>query len=455
VEDADIDGPEAWDIATGQGVIIAIFDTAIDISHEDLDCVAGWDYVDHDADPSPVVGTPDYEHGTAAAGVAAAVGDNALGMAGAAYGAKIMPVRLIGTGIDLSTVYDAFVWSVNSGAGVLSNSWCFSANECPVVPTYGAIWNAVEHAVTTGRGGLGSVVVFGAGNGSCDIADDGVLSNPDIVVVGASLDDDTLAEYSNFGEFITVVTPSGPEHWDGHMKVRTTDVMGPDGYPAFRDNNNYTGTYWGTSSATPLAAGVIALMMSANPRMGPDALKAVLMDTADKIDPVFGDYDEHGRSYYYGSGRANAHAAVLASYNRAPLAPTLIAPLGEVPFTPDPLAFDFTTTDPDSDDLTYTLWLYETGSGEPLTTREGVVPPVSIEIPPGSYTWLVAGVDLWGPGMLSSVGRFTLLGPEEEEVVEEVVEEPPEPSPEPTDAAAEDEPDPPAGSSGCGCIVIQ
>ncbi|MBW2262892.1 MAG: S8 family serine peptidase [Deltaproteobacteria bacterium] len=418
VEDADVDAPEAWDIVTGAGVIIAVFDTAIDISHEDLDCVAGYDFVDDDDDPSPELDEPDYPHGTAAAGVAAAVGDNALGVAGTAFGAQIMPVRLIGEGIDLSTVFWAFVWAVDNGADVLSNSWSLSANDCPTVPAYGSIWNAVEYAVTEGRGGLGTAVVFGSGNGACDIADDGVAANPDIVVVGASLDDDTLAAYSNFGEYVSVVTPSGPEFGGEHTKVRTTDVMGPDGYPAFRGNDNYTGTYWGTSSATPLAAGVIALMIEANPRMTHDQLKTMLEDTADKIDPGFGAYDSDGVSYYYGHGRVNAHAAVTAAYNRAPLQPTLLEPLGEVDYT-GATTFDFTGTDPDGDDLAFNLYLYDTGSTDLLATREGVLPPVEIDVPPGEgYTWQVAGVDLWGEGPYSEVGTFTVLGGEEEEVEE-------------------------------------
>ena len=454
VEDADVDAPEAWDLVTGAGVIIAVFDTAVDISHEDLDCVAGYDFVDDDEDPSPELDDPDYPHGTAAAGVAAAVGDNALGVAGAAFGAQIMPIRLIGRSLDLSTVFWAFVWAVDEGADVLSNSWCLSANDCPTVPAYGSIWNAVEYAVTEGRGGRGTVVVFGAGNGACDIADDGVAANPDMIVVGASLDDDTLAAYSNFGEWVSVVTPSGPEHGgEGHTKVRTTDVMGPDGYPAFRGDDNYTGTYWGTSSATPLAAGIIGLMIEANPRMTHDQLKAMLEDTADKIDPVFGAYDSDGVSYYYGHGRANAHAAVTAAYNLAPTQPVLIAPLGEVEYT-GATAFDFTGSDPDGDDLSFSLYLYDAGTMDLLETREGVLPPVEIDVPPGSgYTWQVAGVDLWGEGPLSEVGTFTVLGDEEEEV-EDVDEGPDEVEPGPEDAGAEEEPDPGPGSSGCGCSLV-
>jgi subtilisin family serine protease len=434
-------------------VIVAVFDTGIDILHEDLDCVDGWDFVDDDADPSPVVGTADYEHGTAAAGVAAAVGDNAIGVAGAAWGAQIMPIRLIGGSVDLSTVFWAFVWAVDNGAGVLSNSWSFSADDCPVVPAYGSIWNAVEYARTEGRGGLGTVVVFGSGNGACDIENDGVLANPDIVVVGASLDDDTLAEYSNFGTSLCVVAPSGPEHWDGHTKVRTTDVMGPDGYPAFRDDGNYTGQYWGTSSATPLAAGVLALMMSANPRMSPPALKAMLMETADEIDPGFGAYDEHGRSLYYGSGRVNAHAAVVASYNRAPERPVLIAPLGEVEQRGEPLVFEFSAHDPDGDELTFNLWVWEPGEEEPFVTREGVVSPVEIAVGVGEgYTWQVAGVDLWGEGPVSEPGTFSVREVEEE-IAAEVVEESEEAGPEPVDARS-DGVDPGAGSSGCGCAMV-
>jgi subtilisin family serine protease len=165
----DVRAPEAWELSTGVGAIIADIDTGVDLGHPDLRVIAGRDYVDDDDDPSP---GPEWDdgHGTATSGLAAAIGDNGLGVTGVAYDAEVYAIRLLGGATSLSDFYGAFVEAVDAGAWVLSNSWGYS-DGCPDVPLYGVEQEALEYAETVGRGGLGSVVAFSAGNGGCDIVD--------------------------------------------------------------------------------------------------------------------------------------------------------------------------------------------------------------------------------------------------------------------------------------------
>jgi subtilisin family serine protease len=176
--DADVDAPEAWNVSVGSSsIVIAVIDDGVERLHEDLspnaytnalevvngidddantlvDDFRGWDFVGNDNDPNP--GGVDDNHGTAVAGVAAGRGNNALGVAGSCQMCKIMPVR-IGFGAFPDSHYANAIRYASTKADVLNNSWgggTFSA----------VIQSAVQFAVTTGRGGKGSVVLFATGN---------------------------------------------------------------------------------------------------------------------------------------------------------------------------------------------------------------------------------------------------------------------------------------------------
>jgi subtilisin family serine protease len=328
VAGADVRAVEAWTVTSGSGTLIAILDTGVDLAHEDLDVVLGYDYIDGDEDPSPVAGTTSYAHGTAVAGIAAAIGDNAQGVAGVAYGAQILPIRIIGEGTTLSDVHDAFWWATSRGADVLSNSWSLSASQCDEVPLYAALQEGIAFAVEEGRDGLGAAVVFGSGNGGCDIAQDGLLAYGPVVAVGASDDRDRVLDYSNYGEHLDVVAPSGPASGGEGEYIRSTDITGPEGYPPL-DDDAYTGSVWGTSASTPMVSGVLALIFSANPRLTQAEARQILCETADRIDETQGEYDESGWSPYYGCGRVNAGAAVAAALD-------WVFPVGDTEETGEP-----------------------------------------------------------------------------------------------------------------------
>jgi subtilisin family serine protease len=126
------------------------------------------------------------------------------------------------------------------------------------------------------------------------------------LAIGASSDRDCRSSYSQFGPELDFVAPSsgGPLN----LKIFTTDLTGANGY---NPNGNYTATFAGTSSATPLAAGIVGLVLSRNPNLTRKEVKQILRNTADKIGPAI--YDEKGHNDRYGFGRLNANKAVKAA----------------------------------------------------------------------------------------------------------------------------------------------
>jgi subtilisin family serine protease len=126
------------------------------------------------------------------------------------------------------------------------------------------------------------------------------------ITIGASSDRDCRSGYSQFGSELDFVAPSsgGPLN----RRIFTTDLSGAEGY---NPNGNYTGTFGGTSSATPLAAGIAGLVLSRNPNLTRKQVRQILGDTADKVGSA--PYNEKGRNNRYGFGRLNANKAVKAA----------------------------------------------------------------------------------------------------------------------------------------------
>lgn len=310
VQGADVEAEAAWDITQGSpDVIVAVADTGIDTSHPDLavnigdvaKIVAPRDVVHADNDPSPQPGDANNSHGTAASGVAIAAFNNGRETAGIAPMCRFMPIQLYAesTFTPNSTEADAFTWAADNGAAVMSNSWGPDNDDTPLPDATRA---AMEHATTNGRGGKGMVIFFAAGNSNDDTVHDNYVSSEFVVGVAASTNFDTRAGYSRFGQAVSIAAPSS----GGSLGITTTDLSGAGGY----SSGNFTGSFGGTSSACPLAAGVAALMLSINPDLTWTEVKQILQDTADKIDPDGGDYNEQGFSIFYGYGRVNAFRAV-------------------------------------------------------------------------------------------------------------------------------------------------
>jgi subtilisin family serine protease len=131
---------------------------------------------------------------------------------------------------------------------------------------------------------------------------------PEALAIGASSDQDCRSDYSQFGPELDFVAPSSGGLLN--RQIFTTDLTGAEGY---NPNGDYTATFGGTSSATPLAAGIVGLVLSRNPNLTRKDVKQILRNTADKIGPGGpAAYDEKGHNDRYGSGRLNANKAVKA-----------------------------------------------------------------------------------------------------------------------------------------------
>jgi subtilisin family serine protease len=312
---------EAWNISKGNpNIRICIADTGVDYAHREFDgkIVIGYDFDLDIADGNPKEGSQD-DHGTSCAGVATAAGIKA---AGAAPQCSLIAVR---TPPGLGDIDEAkmFVWAANNGADVISCSWGPPDGFGSVDPIPPETEDALKHCVTKGREGKGCCIFWAAGNGDESVDDDGYASSEYVMAIAASTNPNDNGEedrsyYSDKGKALHVCAPSN----GGSKAILTTDRLGSSGYnprrsPTPDPDGNYTDGFGGTSSATPLVAGIAGLMLSVNPSLTVDQVRDILRRTADKI----GDkstYKPDGstgltHSELYGYGRVNTLAAVQAA----------------------------------------------------------------------------------------------------------------------------------------------
>jgi len=311
---ADVSATEAWDITRGnRSITVAVIDDGFDTGHSDFASIgkvrAPRDFGEGDADPSPV--SQFDNHGTACAGVAVA-DENGSGVVGMAPECGLMPIRWSGSVSD-TDIRDQFDHPRLNGADVISCSWGVTSSFFTLSTS---MKRSINKAATEGRNGKGCVIVFAAGNDNHDIDDpphtrDGFAIHPDVIAVAASNSRDRKSHYSNFGDAIWVCAPSSGA---GGLGIVTTDRRGGSGY----QSGDYTTVerFGGTSSATPLVAGICALMLSVNPELTAEEIKEILKDTAEKIEPQGGNYDNNGQSRIYGFGRVDAHRAVQVARDR-------------------------------------------------------------------------------------------------------------------------------------------
>lgn len=270
-----VGAPRAWDASMGAGVTIAILDSGADLSHPDLvnNLVAGYNTLDANNNVADVCG-----HGTAVAGVAAASVNNGIGVAGVAGGARIMPVRI--AGIDATTgSCKAYSSSIVSGLTFAADNGARVANiSYGGVAASSAIQSAANYMKS--KGGL---VFVSAGNNNLN---DTTAPTTALVVVAATDSADAKASFSNYGPYVTLAAPG--------VGIWTTSRGGV--YQAWS----------GTSFASPLAAGVAALMMAARPDLSNVQVEALLQASALDLGAA-------GRDSVFGYGRVDAAAAVAAA----------------------------------------------------------------------------------------------------------------------------------------------
>ncbi len=330
----DVDVVPVWNATPGikgTGVRIAIVDDGLEIAHEDLspNVVAGQshDYISGTSDPTPT--DANANHGSAVGGVAAARDLNDLGGAGAAPRASLVGYNLLQ---DLTVANEADAMTRNAAAVFVSNNSWGAPDDGRWAASASTWRNAIDTGTATGRNGRGTVYTWAAGNGGT-VPDnsnyDGQANYHGVLAICAVGDDGIRASYSERGANLWVCTPS--EGRANHA-ITTTDRTGAAGYndgtaPGDYANANYTNTFNGTSSAAPLAAGVIALVLEANPNLTWRDLRLVLAQSARQNHPTDTDWVVNGAGFHinhnYGFGVADADAAVALAQTWVNVGPEL------------------------------------------------------------------------------------------------------------------------------------
>lgn len=335
--DADPDLTTAWDINQGGSadIVIGIIDDAVDF-HSDLflytnpgeipgdnidndgngwiDDVHGWNFVGNNNITVPT--NADDNHGTPVAGVAAAIGDNGVGVAGASYNSPVITARIF-EGSDVATEsaiaeslrymagFTADGLSTWRSADVVNNSWGGGG-------VSNAINSALADGTTTGRRGQGTTYLFAAGNGFASFLTEPAAQSvaiPGVIAVGATNNFGNRSSYSQHGIGLDIMAPSN----GGSLAIDTADRTGSAGY----SGGDYTGTgasgFGGTSSAAPLATGIAALTLAELESQGINFTPAALRDyLRANTNLVGGDFYDPatGLALEYGFGALNAGMAL-------------------------------------------------------------------------------------------------------------------------------------------------
>ena len=305
---AGIRANQAWDLATGAGVVVAVLDTG-STSHSDLNAntIAGYDMISdasvggdgngrdsNPADPGDFYnGNPSSWHGTHVAGTVAAVTNNGVGVAGTAFDAQVSHVRVLGRGGGYtSDIADGIVWaSGGSVPGVPANQ-----NPAEVINLSlggsGACGNTTQNAIN-GAVSRGTTVVVAAGNSNANVSGFTPANCANVIAVAATDQNGSRASFSNYGAGIDVSAPGV-----GIMSTLNSGSTTPG-------SESYA-SYNGTSMAAPHVAGVVALMQSvASTPLAPAQVESILKSTAR---PLPGSC-----SGGCGSGIVDAYAAVQAA----------------------------------------------------------------------------------------------------------------------------------------------
>ena len=313
----DIRVEEVWPTYTGSGINVAVVDDGMHYQHKDLTDNVLTSF-NHNYDPDLTdIYHPFKDHGTAVAGLIAAK-DNSLGMRGVAPEAKLYGYNYL---VEQSYANEADAMSRNAATTAISNnSWGPGDSGLPEPAT--ELWEAaVKDGVTNGYGGKGVFYAWSAGNGG-EEDDYSTLDEHSnfyaVTAVCAVGHDDIRSDYSEAGSNLWVCGPSSSGR-DGQPRIATTD-----------NGHRYRGSFGGTSAATPIVSGVVALVREANSALTWRDVKLILAASARKNDPdntgwVEGAFkygsttDRYNFNHEYGFGMVDAKAAVdLAGLDQRP-----------------------------------------------------------------------------------------------------------------------------------------
>lgn len=316
-----------WDFADiGNPLTVAVLDDGID-SHEDLPgarILDGYDFANDDDDPVP---GDVYAHGMGCAGIIASSHttdsiqglQSSTGVISLNPHVDILPVKIFkddGWGIYANQIAEAVTWAYTNGADVLTNSWGFRD------PDYDSptLNKQLENAYLFGRNGRGCPVIFASGNGAQTYP--GKVSYPAKLwccfAVGATHLDDYRWVYSQYGNELDIVAPSGDLNLTGD--VWTLDQTGNLGYnpnygiswdcPTVGTNDvEYDCRFGGTSAACPVVSGIVSLLLARDSTLSSQAVYYILKNSAE-TDLDWGSITPPHNQYGY--GRVDAFRAMLA-----------------------------------------------------------------------------------------------------------------------------------------------
>ncbi len=313
-----IQAEKAWDISQGEGVVVAVVDSGIDYTHEDIadniwqnsaetagngidddgngyaDDVKGYDFANSDSDP-----LDDHGHGSHVAGIIAATGNNSKGIIGVAYKAKIMAVKGIdksGSGYD-SNLAKALQYAADNGADIINNSWGGSGNSS-------TIDTAINYAYNKG-----CVIIAAAGNSSEDALLVFPANSSQVITVASTDSNDNYSNFSNYGSKIDISAPGGNSA-DSSDTSRTYEnilSLRANNTDIYKDEKDIVNTHYyrarGTSMSCPYVSGTAALILSRKSSLNNEEVRQMLRVSAD-------DLGSDGFDQYYGHGRLNAYEAV-------------------------------------------------------------------------------------------------------------------------------------------------
>ncbi|MFG0327816.1 MAG: S8 family serine peptidase [Phycisphaerales bacterium JB037] len=313
---ADLNVTPAWDLGfSGSGVVVGVIDTGLAQSTHP-------DYAARYIPQASILSGGLGAHATSVTGLIVAARDDGLGGLGVAYDAQwgTMPVGSASQTAQSFGHRNDLIDAKNNSWGPADGGFFAAMTSVEA--------DALELAATTGRGGLGTVFLWAAGNGgTLDRVDyDGFASSRFSIAVGSIGDDDDAPSYNELGSSMFTVAPSA----GGVRSIFTSDLIGAPGY----STGNYTDSFGGTSSASPQAAGVVALMLEANSTLSLRDIQHIFQQTARKCDPGDAAWRtnaagvEHNEQY--GFGAIDAEAAVLAAISWTPVAPETSATTGVV-----------------------------------------------------------------------------------------------------------------------------
>ncbi|MEB3222316.1 MAG: S8 family peptidase [Candidatus Sericytochromatia bacterium] len=275
--------PQVWGLNGGSpSVTVAVIDTGVDPAHPDLAAaiVPGTSVLANSTGPDD-----DHGHGTHVAGIIAASVADRKGISGVAPNCRIMPVKVLngeGKG-DTGDIVAGLIWAVNHGAKVVNMSLGGAGGSR-------ALASAVAYARSK------DVLVVAAMGNEGENAQEYPAGYPGVMAVGATDRDDSVADFSNYGSWISVAAPG--------VDILSTLPRLPVGVNRLEGKDTLQDVMDGTSMAAPFVAGVAALVRSAQPTLTAPEVKARIERTCDDLGPR--GFDERT-----GWGRINAAKALL------------------------------------------------------------------------------------------------------------------------------------------------